>query len=102
MKNFTITKNKFKKPESKAPDYRISVKVGEKFEEIGGCWLKDSKDGQKYFSCKLNDVWVDHTKGIAKKGFVLIDEAELNKLASQEIKEPQLNPEEDPDNTIPF
>ena len=74
MKNFTITKNKFKKEGSKAPDYKMSIKLENGFTEIGGCWLKDAKDGQKYFSCKLNDAYADHVKGVACQGFKLIQE----------------------------
>jgi uncharacterized protein (DUF736 family) len=52
MQNFAIFKAKEKKNE-KSPDYNISMKVGEKFVNIGGAWLKESK-GQKYFSCSLS------------------------------------------------
>ena len=51
MQNFAIFKAKEKKNE-KSPDYNISIKVGDKYVNAGGCWLKESK-GQKYFSCAL-------------------------------------------------
>lgn len=72
MKNFTITKNKFKKTDSQ-PDYKMSIKQDDAFIEIGSCWLKEGKNG-KFFSCKLNDVYVDHVKGVARKGFDLVME----------------------------
>jgi hypothetical protein len=52
-KNFNIFMVKEKKND-KSPDYNVTVKVGEKYVNIGGCWLKDGKGG-KYFSCKLSD-----------------------------------------------
>ncbi len=72
MKNFNIFRNEFKKEGEKTPDYKIMVTLaeGEKMTEAGGCWIKDGKNG-KFFSCKLNDVYVDHTKNIARKGFEL-------------------------------
>jgi len=73
MKYFNIFKNTKKKEGSTAPDYNISVNIGTKEApenaDAGGCWLKDMKGGGKYFSCKLNDVYVDHIKGGARKGF---------------------------------
>ena len=74
MKNFSIFKNKNKKPEDKTPDYKMSVKVGEEYVECGGCWLREDKSGGKYFSCKLSDVYVDHTKGVARKGWEMVAE----------------------------
>lgn len=75
IKSFYITKNKLKKAENQ-PDYKLSYKEenGE-FVEIGSAWIKDGKGG-KFFSCKLNDRYVDHTKNTARKGYVLVPEAE--------------------------
>lgn len=70
MKNFTITKNKFKKNE-KQPDYRISINEDNGWVEIGGAWLKEDKQGNKYFSCRLNSAYVDHTSNVARPGFHL-------------------------------
>jgi uncharacterized protein (DUF736 family) len=53
IKNFSIFKAKEKKNE-KSPDYNISLKVGEKYLIVGGCWLKEGKSG-KYFSCSLSN-----------------------------------------------
>lgn len=47
---------------TKLPDYRISIKVGDEFVEAGACWIKDSKSG-KYMSCKLSDPYLDKRKG---------------------------------------
>lgn len=49
MENFCIFKNEDKKGENH-PDYKVSVKVGDKWENWGACWLKDGAKG-KYFSC---------------------------------------------------
>lgn len=57
MQNFSIFKNNKKEKENQ-PDYNISCKIGEKYENIGGCWLKES-NGNKFFSCKLNGVYND-------------------------------------------
>lgn len=74
IKNFYITKNKFKKTD-KQPDYNISIKVDDAFIAVGSAWIKDGKGG-KFFSCKLNDVYVDHTKNTARKGYVLMQEGQ--------------------------
>jgi uncharacterized protein (DUF736 family) len=56
MNTFNIFKNTYKEKEGQ-PDYKMSMKIGDKYIEIGGCWLKDGKDGVKFFSCKLNDPY---------------------------------------------
>src|SRR3990167_9737382 len=84
MKNFSIFRNTNKKEGSTAPDYKMSAKVGDEYTEVGACWIKDGKKGGKYMSCKLSDVYVDHTKGTARKGFMLIDEAELKQPTENE------------------
>lgn len=66
MKNFSIFKIKEKKNE-KAPDYSISLKVGEHYVNVGACWIKDGKSG-KYMSCKLSDAYGDSS------GFVISQE----------------------------
>ena len=75
MKNFNIFKNSYKKEGSSAPDYKImlSLEKGEKMVEAGAGWVKEGAKG-KYISCKLNDVFVDNTKGVARQGFDLIQE----------------------------
>lgn len=85
MKNFSIFKNTHKKEGSTAPDYKMSVKIGEEFVECGACWLKDGKSG-KYFSCKLSDLYVDKEKGTARQGFDLVAEPIV-----EEKKEPCLD-----------
>lgn len=52
--NFSIFKNKFKKNENQ-PDYKMSAKEGEKYIEIGACWIKKTKDGTTFLSCKLSE-----------------------------------------------
>lgn len=51
---FILGKNKHKKEGDKSPDYRLSTKVGDNFEEIGAAWVKVSEKNQsKYLSVKL-------------------------------------------------
>ena len=60
----------------KLPTHTISVKVGEEFVNIGGCWTKDMSNGGKFLSCKLSDAWVDtkdNTK--SRKGFSIVIDA---------------------------
>lgn len=57
----------------KLPTHSISTKVGEEFVTIGACWTKDTKNGAKFLSCKLQDAWVDsqdNTK--SRKGFGIV------------------------------
>ena len=73
IKHFSIFKNKEVKND-KMPTHSISTKIGEEFVNIGACWTKDSKGG-KYLSCKLQDVYVDHTdRTKIKKGFAIVEE----------------------------
>lgn len=73
IKNFSIFKNKPSDNE-KLPTHSISTKIGEEFVTIGACWTKESKGG-KYLSCKLQDVYVDHTdRTKVKKGFEIVEE----------------------------
>lgn len=85
-KNFSIFKNTHKKEGSTAPDYKMSMKIGEEYIEIGACWLKEGKSG-KFFSCKLSDVYVDHTKGVARKGFVINEEPSNGKDMPKMVEE---------------
>lgn len=71
MKNFLIFKNNHKQNE-KQPDYKIMASnEGEDLKEMGGCWLKDGKNG-KYFSCRLNATYADHTSGVKRTGYSLV------------------------------
>ena len=68
MENFIIFSNKEKKNDaiakaksqeeqeriSKWPDFKISVKNGDDFEDWGVCWWKQGKDGQWFQSCSKN------------------------------------------------
>ena len=62
MQNFSIFKVQKDPSNSKLPDYRISIKVGDEYVEAGAGWIKESKNG-KYISCKLNDAYLDKRKG---------------------------------------
>lgn len=75
MDSFTIFKNTDKKNE-KAPDYNISAKIGEKYVNIGACWLKDGAKG-KFFFCQLSKQYQD------KPGFhIEIDTPEAPKTTT--------------------
>lgn len=81
--NYSITKNKFKKDE-KQPDYKMSIKDGDTFLEASAIWLKDAKDGSKFFSGMMQKVWRDHTDETkTRDGFVIVSENELNKLEKE-------------------
>lgn len=60
MKEFAIFRAKEKKND-KAPDYNITVKVNDKYLTIGGAWLRQTKTGDKFFSCKLSDGYKELT-----------------------------------------
>lgn len=92
IKNFYITKNKFKKTENQ-PDYKISFKdEKDNFVDLGGAWLKEGKAG-KFFSCALGNAWKDHTnESNSRKGFH-IEEDKVEKL---EIEDDSNDPEDMP------
>lgn len=81
MKQFSIFKAKEKKKD-KSPDYNISMKVGDKYLNIGGCWLRDGKDGQKYFSCSLSDGYKDI------KGFSIMRDTDTKVEEAKEEQPP--------------
>ena len=81
MKNFSIFKAKEKKNPN-SPDYNISLKVNDKYLTVGGCWLKEMKDGSKYFSCKLSDGYKE-TKGFSITRDEVVAE---NSTSKEEIK----------------
>lgn len=84
IKNFAIFKAKEKKSD-KAPDYTISIKVGEHYITAGACWLKEGKAG-KYFSCKLSDGYTTKD-GKQTKGFVIEQEKEGSTLSPEELQQ---------------
>lgn len=88
IKNFSIFKNKPSDNE-KLPTHSISAKIGEEYVTIGACWTKEAKNG-KYLSCKLQDVYVDHTdRTKTRKGFAIVDE----KLIPKEDDDTEQPPE---------
>ena len=82
-KNFSIFKAKEKKSD-KAPDYNISLKVGEHYINVGACWLKEGKGG-KYFSCKLSDGYTSKD-GKKTAGFVIEQEKAGSTLSAEEAQ----------------
>jgi uncharacterized protein (DUF736 family) len=86
IKNFSIFKLKEQKNE-KSPTHTISAKIGEEYVTIGCCWTKEGKGG-KFLSCKLQDVYVDHTDNTkTKKGFAIADEKLISK-EDEDIEQP--------------
>lgn len=68
-KTFGIFKNKRKVAGDSKPDYNISMKVGDKYIDIGGAWLKEAKDGSKFFSCKLSNAYGE------RKGYQVVEDS---------------------------
>jgi uncharacterized protein (DUF736 family) len=77
MKEFAIFKAKEKK-NPKSPDYNVTVKINDKFLTIGGAWLRETKTGDKFFSCKLSDGYKDF------KGFSITRDEEVSTLTEEE------------------
>lgn len=72
---FSLFKNN--KEKDIQPDYRLSAKVGEKFESIGGGWIKENDKG-KYIS-----ISVDKNKVLEMLGDKLIEKSENEDILSQ-------------------
>lgn len=66
IKNFSCFKVTEKKNE-KAPDYRLSAKVGDEYVEIGAGWVKTTEKG-KYISFALSKPFNGNA------GFVISEE----------------------------
>ena len=89
-KQFTIFKATDKKNE-KSPDYNISIKVGEKWINIGGAWIRES-NGKKFFSCKLSDAYGE------RNGFHITED----KKEEQKVHGTVVYPETISADSIPF
>ncbi len=76
MKEFLIFKNDNKKGE-KEPDYKLSVKIDDKFVEVGAGWKRLSQKGTNFISCLLSKPYGD------RKGWHF----EQDKDAEQEYNE---------------
>lgn len=86
-KTFTVFKRILKDGQTlseKAPGYDALTSLQnpdgtyEKSINIGGVWLKDAKDGSKFFSGKLADTRTH--EGNTYAGFCIVNELELNKI----------------------
>lgn len=94
-KNFALFKVTDKKND-KAPDYKLSLKVGDRYEEVGVGWIKDGQNG-KFISIKLSDEreWEYEGKTIRRNGWFLSEESSVPPVIEY--------PEETPDSSsIPF
>ena len=82
IKNFSIFKNKNKKQETH-PDYTISAKVQkdnvDEYKEIGAVYLKETKTGEKFFSCSLSKP--REVAGVNFSGYVVVDEDRFEKMS---------------------
>lgn len=72
---FSLFKNN--KEKDTQPNYRLSAKVGDKFESIGGGWIKENDKG-KYIS-----ISVDKNKVLEMLGDNLIEKSENEDILSQ-------------------
>lgn len=88
FKNFSVFKAKPNQNE-KLPTHAISMKLGDEFVNIGGCWTKDGNNG-KYLSAKLADAWVSTDGGKSREGFCIVRESDLNKLEKMTNKDEPL------------
>lgn len=79
IKEFIIFRNTKETTNPKAPTHRIMAKVnGDDLVEIGAGWAKESKSGNKFLSCRLQNVWVDHSdRTKTRKGFAIADEKQI-------------------------
>ena len=80
--NFAIFKADNKgNQDSKLPTHAISMKVGEKYLNIGGCWTKDGQNG-KFLSGQIAKSW-EGEGGKSRDGFVIVPENDLNRLEAK-------------------
>lgn len=87
IKNFTITKINKKEGQDKAPDRRLSAKVGENWVDIGCAWVKVDKNGNQYLSVKMNDEYKDHTDATkSRKGFHIVEDGEIEQTEDMTIE----------------
>lgn len=73
MKEFIIFKNNQVKNE-KSPTHKMMAKINNELVEIGACWSREGKNGNKFLSCKLSSAYVNKEKNIARRGFTLTQE----------------------------
>ena len=78
--NFAIFKADNKGNE-KLPTHAINMKVGEKYQNIGGCWTKDGQNG-KFLSAQIAKSWKGE-EGKSREGFVIVPESELDRLEAK-------------------
>jgi len=79
-KYINIFKNSNKQEGSQQPDYSMSI--SEKMpdgsynnKDVGACWLKPMKDGNKYLSCALKEA--NERDGVKYAGFSITEDAAL-------------------------
>lgn len=63
--NFIIQKCEPKN--DKAPDRRISAKVGDKWVDIASGWVKKDKNGNQYISCQMKKPYKEY------KGYEIVE-----------------------------
>jgi len=57
IKKFTILRNRHKKIGSQEPDFLLSAKIGDVFQNIGGGWEKKDKNDRDYLAVELSDIY---------------------------------------------
>ena len=95
MKNFTLFKNENKKSD-KQPDYTMSGKVGEEYQDIGACWVKEGKKG-KYLSCSLQDARSYENKDgvqVEVPSFSIVEEKGVLPQESSSKPSDEINPDD--------
>lgn len=93
IEHASLWKNTNKKKDTH-PDYRLTTKIDDSYEEIGAAWIKNTEKGDKYFSIKFKDnikvsYIIDLGKEEKKEGVVPIPEG-------MEYPKEEINPEDIP------
>ena len=82
------------KKSDKSPDFRVTAKVGDKWEEIGACWKKTSEKGA-YLSLKFGDH-VEISVGTPSWKKQPDVDADFKALTEEKPKAQTVNPSEVP------
>lgn len=78
IKQFIIKKNTIESKNPKAPTHVLIAKVKDEWVNIGSGWSKQNEKGDKYLSCALQNVWVDHTdRTKSRVGFAIANEKDI-------------------------
>lgn len=86
IKEFVIFRNTKQSDNPKAPTHRVMATINNTLTEIGAGWSREGKNGNKYLSCKLRDIYKDHTDDSkSRNGYnISIDRAKNTPLEAPE------------------